>query len=252
MELLQLPRLCWVAFSSNPFQDGLADAHDISLDTIDDATLDRDDWPVLGQGAGGITRKALWNDTTVAVKTFFGELTSDGSPHDERAISVVASTAHDECLISLWGQTPQGALIMEFLDNYVGLAGPPSMQTCSRDVYSRTTISMDKAETIVKGLLEALTDLHARGICHGDFYGHNILIHEGVDSRVKLSEFGAAFFYDSAAPYAKWIQKIEMRAFGVLVEELQAIVDGENPIFSSLVKACRGEAMSFAELGQLL
>ena len=281
MQLLQLPQLRWVAFSSNPFLVGLVDAHDTSLSTLDDDTLDKDDWPVLGQGAGGITRKAEWknNDatttTTVAVKTFVGELTSDGSPQDERAISVVASSTsssvpptkksklddnhnNNNCLISLLGQTPKGALVMEYLDAYDGLAGPPSMETCSRDVYSRTNMSLTKVETTVMGLLQVLTNLHAKGICHGDFYGHNILIHEGSteeDFRVKLSDFGAAFFYDRTAPYAKLIEKIEMRAFGVLVEELQALLGDsgeENPLFAKLVGACYGsDTTSFADLGKL-
>lgn len=284
--MLQLPQLRWVAFSSNPFLDGLVDAHDITLSTLEDDALDQDDWPVLGQGAGGITRKAEWknnnknNETmTVAVKTFVGALTSDGSPQDERAISVVASSTlllsssssasasppkksklnddQNNCLISLLGQTPKGALVMEYLDAYEGLAGPPSMETCSRDVYSRTSLSLIKAERIVMGLLQVLTNLHAKGICHGDFYGHNILIHDGAtdDFRVKLSDFGAAFFYDRTASYATWIEKIEMRAFGVLVEELQGLLEGEeeSPIFVKLVTACReSEATSFADLGQLL
>lgn len=279
MHLLELPQLRWVAFSSNPFLGGLVEAHDVSLPTIGDVTLDQDDWPVLGQGAGGITRKAEWKNsntttvTSVAVKTFVGELTSDGSPQDERAISVVASSTSStlsatpknkksklgdndtNCLISLLGQTPKGALIMEYLDNYEALAGPPSMETCSRDVYARTSISLTRAERIVTGLLRVLTNLHAKGICHGDFYGHNILIHEGAteeEFRVKLSDFGAAFFYDVTAPYAKWIEKIEMRAFGVLVEELQGLLaEGEgNPMFAQLVSACQDSAVSsFADLG---
>lgn len=280
MPLLELPQLRWVAFSSNPFLDGLVEEHDITLSTIGDVTLDQDNWPVLGQGAGGITRKAEWKNTntttSVAVKTFVGELTSDGSPQDERAISVVASRTSStlsatpqnkksklgdndtHCLISLLGQTPKGALIMEYLDNYEALAGPPSMETCSRDVYARTSITLTRAERIVTGLLRVLTNLHAKGICHGDFYGHNILIHEGAteeEFRVKLSDFGAAFFYDVTAPYAKWIEKIELRAFGVLVEELQGLLaEGEgNPVFAQLVGACQdNEVSSFAELGSVV
>ena len=288
------------------------EASDISLPTINDDTLDQEDWPILGQGAGGITRKVEWknnNDTApvtlVAVKTFVGTLTSDGSPQDERAISVVASSTSttttiatssptttttttstaaastpsnnkksklmndnkntsSNCLISLLGQTPKGALIMEYLDGYEALAGPPSMESCSRDVYSRTSLSTTQAKKIVTGLLRVLTNLHAKGICHGDFYGHNILIHEGAteeEFRVKLSDFGAAFFYDVTAPYAKWIEKIELRAFGVLVEELQSLLlvgidDDEkevNLLFAKLVKACQDDKItSFEDLGHLI
>ena len=250
MHLLQLPNLCWVAFSNNPFLAGIADKHDDNLTVIDDPVLDQEDWPVLGQGAGGVTRKVQWKDGEfVAVKTYAGELTSDGSPQDERSISVVASASRHACLISLLGQTSTGALIMEFLEGYEGLARPPSMETCSRDVYERKRMSTENAKFIVQGMLQVLTKLHAKGICHGDFYGHNILVQDSDESfLVKLSDFGAAFFYDTAAPYAELVQRIEVRAFGVLVEELYTLSGGEDADLSELAKSCRSQIPSFSDL----
>jgi serine/threonine protein kinase len=250
MQLLQLPNLCWVAFSNNPFLAGIADTHNNNLTVIHDPVLDQEDWPVLGQGAGGVTRKVHRKDGEyVAVKTFAGELTSDGSPQDERTISVVASASHHACLISLLGQTSTGSLIMEFLDGYEGLAGPPSMETCSRDVYERKNVSEENAKIIVQGMLQVLTQLHAKGICHGDFYGHNILLQDSDESfRVKLSDFGAAFFYDTAAPYAELVQRIEMRAFGVLVEELYKLSGGKDASLSELAKSCRCKIGTFSDL----
>jgi serine/threonine protein kinase len=250
MQLLQLPNLCWVAFSNNPFLAGIADKHDVNLPVIDDPVLDQEDWPVLGQGAGGVTRKVQCKDGEyVAVKTFAGELTSDGSPQDERTISVVASASQHACLISLLGQTSTGALVMEFLEGCEGLAGPPNMETCSRDVYERKNISVQNAKIIVQGMLQVLTELHAKGICHGDFYGHNILLQESDESfRVKLSDFGAAFFYDTAAPYAELVQRIEMRAFGVCILELNKLSGGDDSDLSEWAKCCRSQIGRFSEL----
>ena len=59
---------------------------------------------------------------------------------------------------------------------------------------------------------------------HGDFYGHNILVSHDLNN-VKLSDFGAAFFYDTNTAYGTLIEKIELRAFGVLVSEVLLQLD---------------------------
>jgi serine/threonine protein kinase len=61
-------------------------------------------------------------------------------------------------------------------------AGPPSMKTCFRDVYERKNMSTQNAKIIVQGMLQVLRKPHAKGICHGDFYGHNILVQDGDES----------------------------------------------------------------------
>lgn len=226
LELLRLPSLRWVALSRNPFLDHIiAKRNPEPLTSLDDPSLVDTKWNILGQGAGGITRKVEWNGGCVAVKTFAGELTSDGSPQDERAISVAAASLEDPSLIRLLGQTTSnGSLVMEFLDGYDALAGPPSMETCSRDVYGDRTLEPEFAWKIAKNLLRVLYRLHSeKSICHGDFYAHNILISPDEHS-VKLSDFGAAFFYDSQAEYGKLLQRVELRSYSVLVEELYSLV----------------------------
>jgi serine/threonine protein kinase len=255
MKLLQLENLRWVAFSSNPFLETISKQqlhHDTSLTIVEDIILDRDDWPILGQGAGGITRKVTWGNGLIAVKTYVGELTSDGSPQDERRISVAAAASKHPCLIQLLGQTPTGGLMMEFLESYESLAGPPSMETCSRDVYTAISELAGTAmvATIVRGLLEVLVELHDKGICHGDFYAHNILI-KPEETKVKLSDFGAAFFYDRTAAYAHLVEQTELRAFGVLVEELQTLIVNDTqpvPHLDDLVRSCNDKTMTFARL----
>jgi len=243
------------------------------LPVLDDPILDDDSWPILGQGAGGVTRKVTWNNNNnnnnnnthkiVAVKTFAGELTSDGSPQDEKDISKLVSTSasssssttstatatatataekKESALIEILGETKiNGALVMEYLDNYKALADPPNFDTCSRDVYSSDddiTNSLTKSNAIfawkiVIDTLRVLSKLHNLGICHADFYAHNILI-QLETNQVKLSDFGAAFRYRynnnnnndndndnyDNNEFGQLVQIIELRAYAVLVTEL--------------------------------
>ena len=171
MTLLSLPNLCWVALSGNPFIQTtklLAEADKLKLSVISD--IPEESGEVLGKGAGGITRKAAWKDQPVAVKTFCGTMTSDGSPEEERRMSLtVSSKIKSDFLISLLGETPSGSLVMEYLEHYTALAGPPSLETCSRDVYSHNSSYMteDQAIAMVSGLLAVLEQLHRHGIIHG-------------------------------------------------------------------------------------
>jgi serine/threonine protein kinase len=247
MNLLQLSNLRWVGLSNNPFLQGRKH-DDAELAFIDDPMLDDTKWPILGQGAGGVTRQVNWGDLPVAVKTFAGSLTSDGSPQDERAISVKAAVLKDPSLIQLLGQTKNGALVMEFLKGYEALAGPPSLETCSRDTYPiNQKLSEHFAWRIALRLLRVLLKLHQNGICHGDFYGHNILV---SSSEVKLSDFGAAFFYDPSTSYGRCIHQIELRSYCVLVEELQKLVSDNPPKqpWDELAKACQSPGATFGRL----
>jgi hypothetical protein len=254
-----LPNLRWVALSRNPFlQEVVATRQGESLELLDDPTLEDTKWPILGEGAGGVTRKVTWQDQNVAVKTFVGELTSDGSPLDEKAISVAASSLKHESLIQLLGESKvTGSLVMEFLDGFKALAGPPSMDSCSRDVYGdQTSLTQRFAWKIAGNLLFALHQLHSqKGICHGDFYGHNILISPETES-VKLSDFGAAFFYDVDSDYGKLLQRVELRSYSVLVDELFALVqdkadEDESDRWKELIHDCGDSAISFEGLVKL-
>lgn len=247
--LLQLPNLAWVALSDNPFlahlnlQSESASAPLTLLDGIDELEGDE-----LGRGAGGVTRRVDWNGQTVAVKTYNGVITSDGLPEQERLISCAASALMCDCLITVLGETGSGSLVMEYLHQFLPLAGPPSFDTCSRDVYpddSSSQLIWEQAETLVSGLLNALTKLHAVGICHGDFYGHNILCHQDDVAKVKLSDFGAAFFYDRQSAYGSMLETVELRAFAILVEEMHALLIDEGNVLKELAVTCRAEASTF-------
>jgi len=156
-----------------------------------------------------------------------GAITSDGDPSEERRAALLASSLGCSTLVDVLGQTPNGSLVMELLTDYRVLSQPPSLESCSRDVYdpsSATDITPEAAARMVGDLLHTMTSLHERGLCHGDFYGHNILVSTREAGRVWLTDFGAAFFYDRRGECGAAIEVVERRAFGILVEEVADLV----------------------------
>ncbi|WP_051676010.1 leucine-rich repeat-containing protein kinase family protein [Polaromonas glacialis] len=228
--LLALPRLAWLAYAGNP----LSDAGEAAA--LADAPLARIDWaslqlgPVLGEGASGVIRQALWQQGSaalpVAVKVFKGALTSDGLPAHEMAACIGAG-AHP-ALIAVHGRIthhPAGSdgLVMALVAPHFGnLAAPPSLDTCTRDVYDAATrFTPSAALRLAQDVASAAGQLHARGVLHGDLYAHNILCAAG--GQALLGDFGAAsFFPPDDAPLALALQRIEARAFSCLLEELLA------------------------------
>ena len=251
MNLLRLPNLRWVGLSDNPFLQSAIPSSFPPLEVLD---IDETDGEILGQGAGGITRLCYLSQENsgsskagripVACKEFCHSMTSDGLPEEERRInSCLASLIQSPCLIRVLGESSgRGSLVMEYLDNFTALASPPNFESCSRDVYESTpflkSLTHEQAENLLVGLLEALLDLHKLGIMHGDFYGHNILVHEDEYTNVRLGDFGAAFFYDRSSPYGCLLEEIELRAWKVLAREVRdhVLLDEDHPWLSHFLE----------------
>jgi hypothetical protein len=83
----------------------------------------------------------------------------------------------------------------------------------------------------------------------GDLYAHNIL-HDGAGGAL-LGDFGAASFHP--APMAAALERIEVRAFGCLLEELLARCGIDDPALQALQARCVQPAVAlrpgFAEIG---
>ena len=227
--LLALPRLAWLAYAGNPFsvpaEAAAAAEHLISDIAWNRLTIEKQ----LGEGASGVISRARWQqanvvDEAVAVKLFKGAVTSDGLPHCEMLATIKAG-AHPN-LIAVLGRVaghPTGTegLVLELIDEAFGnLAGPPSLASCTRDVYKPgTNFSLETALNIAQGIASAAGHLHAQGIMHGDLYAHNIL--NTREGNALLGDFGAACFFDAGdIERATALQRLEVRAFGCLLEEL--------------------------------
>lgn len=231
--LLEMPRLSWLAYAGNPFcqahdQAALAAAR-ISAVAWHDLRLDQR----LGEGASGVIYQAQWHQgdgmRPVAVKLFKGEVTSDGLPGSEMTACMTAGS-HPH-LIPILGQVADHpaavrGLVMPLIDPAFGnLAGPPSLDSCTRDVYpAATTFTPAALLAIASGVASAAGHLHRHGIMHGDLYAHNILYRDNGQSL--LGDFGAACLVDPATMQAVALEQLEVRAFGCLLEELGQRLDG--------------------------
>ncbi|MES2889561.1 MAG: leucine-rich repeat-containing protein kinase family protein [Pseudomonadota bacterium] len=235
--LLQMPRLAWLACGGNPFSDPAqapaeADRGEVLID-----------WQalslqgVLGEGTSGVIHRALYQPPghtgdaqPVAVKLFKGKMTSDGLPHSEMAACLRAG-GHPN-LIGALGRLqghPEGplGLVMPLVDPaYRVLAGPPSLDSCTRDVHDAAAapLSVAVVRRMALGVARAVAHLHARGILHGDLYAHNILWHG--QGEVLLGDFGAAALMPLADPAAcEGLQRTEVLAWACLLAELLARAD---------------------------
>lgn len=245
--LLDLPRLSWLAFSGNPCCE--PPRRTAAVTSVPWAELTLGDQ--LGEGASGRIISATWQQAhgsvPVAVKCFKGEMTSDGLPQSEMAASLAAG--RHPGLIELIGEIsdhPAGipALVMALIDpEFSTLAGPPSLDSCTRDVYDAGfALSLPAMLGIAEKVASVAAHLHGRGILHGDLYGHNIL-HDGQGGAL-LGDFGAASFYAPGSPSGAALEHLEVRAFGCLLEELMAHGDlpaSLHEALSALMHDCLAE-----------
>jgi serine/threonine protein kinase len=230
--LLTLPSLTWLAYAGNPLETE-ADAAALQATPLiqwDQLRLEQ----LLGEGASGVIHRATWSpeghpDTSVAVKLYKGEMTSDGSPLHEMNACITAGLHPN--LIQVKGRIvghpeQQAGLVMQLIDpSYRNLAALPSLASCTRDIYTENTrFSAGVALRIAHGIASAARHLHRQGITHGDLYGHNILWNEHGDCL--LGDFGAASFHATVDSHeSRALQRIEVRAFGVLLGELLERID---------------------------
>lgn len=222
--LLRMPKLAWLAYSGNPCSlirkektlPGIAWRNLKILET-------------LGEGASGIISKAeithgeFEGHHTVALKLFKGEVTSDGYPEDEMKLSSLLP-AHPN-LVKVLGKISghpeqKEGLIFELIPaGYRNLGLPPSFSTCSRDTFKEgTTFKVKEILSVLTAVAHVALQLHKNGIMHGDLYAHNTLINDAEHSI--FGDFGAATAYAVSSELAKSLERIEVRAFGNMAEDL--------------------------------
>lgn len=233
-ELLALPRLAWLAHAGNPFSTA-QEAQALTAAqarTIPWTELQlQGPHGLLGEGASGHIHAARWQPghadapaQAVAVKLFKGAVTSDGLPRSEMAATLAAGRhPHLVGVLGLLAGHPEGrpGLVMPRLAaHWAPLAGPPSMASCSRDVYPPgLALPAAQAHAIGQAASAALEHLHAHGLQHGDLYAHNLLV-DG-QGHALLSDFGAASLLPSDDPArAQALRALDHRALQILHEEL--------------------------------
>lgn len=249
--LLTLPKLAWLAYGGNPCEASASSP---------DAPTQTPSWPLipwssltlaqlLGEGASGHIHAGTWQRTpsteaeAVAVKLYKGALTSDGLPDQELQACLTAGT-HPH-LIPVHGvlqghpEDRQGLVMPQLDASWRVLAGPPSLDSCTRDVYAPDAVwSIDIAWRLAQGMAAATAHLHARGVLHGDLYAHNILWRS--DGQALLGDFGAASLLPTGAAQQTTrdaLEKMDTLAFGHLLEELlqgAAATESDDPRVQAL------------------
>lgn len=264
--LLTLPKLSWLAYGGNPLapifdgdvSTGEVPSSEKSIPQI--AWQDIDLLDKLGEGASGhIFRARLrtkhaeslpssvfrfsqsdgdGDDSTVAVKLFKGGTTSDGRPEDEMQATISLGGAHPYFLGAIGevvgAPQAQRGLVLPLVSPrlYSPLGGPPSFSSVTRDQFTPDQrFPLAVVLRLLVGVATACLHLHAeKRIVHGDLYAHNILCtREGAPL---LTDFGAASFKDPAvvtAAQSLLLERVEVRAFGCLVEDLlDRVEEGEK------------------------
>ena len=218
--LFAMPRLSWLACAGNPcISAPVPDSSRLAEIAWEDVSLHE----ALGEGASGIiSRGSIKDRSAAAIKIFKGTVTSDGYPSDEMSASIAAGEHHN--LNTPYGKISEHpeekeALVFPLIPSiYCNLGNPPSLETCTRDIYdNEASFPLPLLLRIISDISSAALHLHERGINHGDLYAHNILIDK--EGHSLLGDFGAATCYDRPK-YGDAFERLEVRAFGCLLEEL--------------------------------
>ncbi len=221
--LTELPRLSWLALAGNAMGWLVPAGSELPGMAWSDLTHG----PLLGEGASGHIYQVQARDwpQPLALKLFKGEVTSDGLPEDELAACLAAGQhpALTTPVARLTGHPAQAqGLLMPLIPSaHVNLAGPPSLDSCTRDVYpSGFKLSAVLALRIASDVAGAVAHLHQRGVMHGDVYAHNIQI-DPLKGQARLGDFGAATRLPTDRPKLRQsLLALEVRALGCLLQEL--------------------------------
>lgn len=236
-----LPRLAWLAYAGNPLDRRIEAPESVSA-----AWPDLQPGALLGEGASGHVYRAAWQPDQnpardVALKLFKGAMTSDGLP-DREIAACLAAGDHPNLIGGIARVTGhpagiQGLLMPLLPPEWRVLAGPPSLQSCSRDIYDPSAyFTAATVHRIASGIAAAGAHLHRHGLLHGDLYAHNTLW-DGAEGQAVLSDFGAASFLPEAGP-GPAIAKTDVLAWGLLLGELLDRCADEMPTLRELQRKC--------------
>jgi hypothetical protein len=256
--LFSLPSLTWLAFSGNPFVK--------KIESFQLIQFEKGDFEVeheLGNGASGIIYKVSTKENQkFALKVFKGGMTSDGSPEDE--LNHYLKVGSHPNLVTIIGEVNdfekgKKAVLFDLIpSDYFNLGNSPSFDSCTRDVMKLDIrFSFSQVLSILNSIVSVCQLMHQKGVLHGDLYAHNILAK--ADGSVYLGDFGAASSYDETFEAMHLFEKLEVRAFGMLIEDVLKVSELNETQSLKLIqlsKACLNgmiiERPSFSEIEKVL
>ena len=234
--LAELPSLAWYSDAGNPFCDTTA-ARDILEIQWSNLKIGEK----LGESAKNqVFRAEGARGEAVAVKLFGSDLSTDGLIADEiRAMLQAGGLSHCIGAIGKLVGAPDGqqGLVMPLVQSqYRSVGLPPDFYSLTRDVYPvDARFAEEQVRKILQGVATAFAHLHASGVMHGDLYAHNLLADQAGDAYV--GDFGAASLYAPGQMDAAWREKIDVRGFGHLAEEL-ARLSSHDPLITQIGADC--------------
>lgn len=234
---LELPSLAWYGDASNQFNQPAVGEHPV----IDWSAVTLG--PEVGRSNNSVVHQAMLADgREVAVKMFGYARATDGLPGDDMAaclrigdhLNVIGGIAE---VINV--PNGQKALVLPLYgDDYEQLGKPPSLFSISRDTYDDRTFETSFTLQVAKSVASGMCHLHSVGVMHGDLYAHNIMTNRTGDCVV--GDFGSASRYAIGTPAGMLRERVDVRAYGILLEELLARspVDRLSELLSEVAAEC--------------
>jgi serine/threonine protein kinase len=123
------------------------------------------------------------------------------------------------------GHPEKKGLVLQLIPpHYTNLGLPPTLDSCTRDSFpAKAVFSLSQCRNILFGIAAASQHIHDRGVAHGDLYAHNILFDKS--GHAFLGDFGAATIYGMTFEKKERLEKMEVFAFGHLIEDLLGLVE---------------------------
>ncbi len=234
--LFELPNLAWYGDSSNPYSLSPGESQATAIDWSEIRLGEE-----LGRSVNNIVYYGQLKDgQEVAVKIYGHDLVTDGLPADDMNACLRIGD-HQNVIggIAKVINAPdnQQALVMPLIpDTYKNLGKPPTFLSVCRDAYAVDQhFTPEYTHRVAQTVAAAMRHLHSVGVMHGDLYGHNILTDNSGNSFV--GDFGAASLYEPGSAAGLMRERVDVRAFGILLDELLSrtiYVDHTSP--ASVVK----------------
>ena len=149
---------------------------------------------VLGQGGFGVVMKAFDEKLHrhVAIKVMNAQMAATSPPRKRflREARAAAAIRHEN-IVQVYSveEQPLPYLVMEFIDG----------QTLQQKQAGHGPLEVPEWLHIGRQLAAGLTSAHATGLIHRDIKPGNILLEQGAEQKVKITDFGLARAADDAS-----------------------------------------------------
>lgn len=210
----ELPQLAWFGDNGNPYSVPREPA--VEMIERDDLVLGK----TLNESPSSMVYATEHDGQLSVYKEYKGGVVSDGYAEDDLRMALLAPQSQYVVNARVGvqrGTKLLGVLMDRLEDRFVPLGLPPTLDSCTRDVYPEGfRLSKKIARRVLECVQEAVETLHQNNITHGDIYAHNILYDPNTGDAV-LTDFGAATCVDALE---LWRIRSDEKALAILQAEV--------------------------------